>query len=294
MGFEKDQGSCTGRGFTDVDADGFCKNFHDFITGHADWSIILDRSTLPTQKTCTDAAAATEIITCATHGFKSGEIVRFQDLGNGVPAGISTTTDYYVKVLDADTFTIHLTRNALQASTEVNIGALALNFGVTRMEPYILVSDSGAPSDSNDLKNMIKVGYHTDEAGYVRVQMVGAFDPAEEEILFLWDGVKIPTLDAAAFIYDFRANDNGLIYLQSQIAGTWVGVGVDEFTPLTNYLESPATIVGTAQGAIANGANITVQVTDAAEANLFTSGEWYYVYDFRYDAVIPRIAVAYG
>jgi hypothetical protein len=141
---------------------------------------------------------------------------------------------------------------------------------------------------------MIKFGYHTQVAGYISCQWVGAYEPTDEEILFLYDGVRLDTLDAAEFVYDFRANDNGLLYVQSRISGTWRGCGVDEFAPLTNYLEDPSTISGTAQTALSNGANVVVQVTDAAEASLFTNGEWYYVYDFRYDAVIPRIAVAYG
>ena len=294
MGFEKDQGTCTGRGFVDVNADGWCKNLHDFVTGHADWSIILDRSTLPTQQICTDADGATEIITCAGHGYKNGEIVRFQDVGNGVPGNIGTTTNYYIGVESANTFKIYTSILNLQAGSEHGINSLAANFGVTRMEPYILVSDDGTPSDANDLKNMIKFGYHTQEAGYVRIQMVGAYDPAEEEILFIYAGYKITSLDSAAFIFDFRANDTGLFYVQSQVSGTWRGAGVDEFAPLSNYLESPTTISGTAQTSLSNGSDVVVQVTDAAEANLFTKNEWYFIYDFRYDAVIPRIAVAYG
>lgn len=294
MSFEKDQGTCTGRGFGDVDADGFLKNLHDFVTGHADWSIILDRSTYPTQQVCTDAASATDIITCAGHGYKNGEIVRFVDTGNGIPSGINASIDYYIGVEGINTFRIYLYRQYLQAGNEVAIGDLALTFGVIRMEPYILISNDGTPSDANDLKAMIKWYYHTAEAGYIRMVLVGAYDPATEEILFVWDGLRLSTLDAAAFVYDFRGNDNGLFYVQSQISGTWRGCGLDEFAPLSNYLESPVTVSGTALTALANGSNVVVQVTDAAEANLFTKGEWYFVYDFRYDAVIPRIAVAYG
>ncbi len=294
MGFSKDQGTCTGRGFTDVDGDGFLKNLHDFVTGHADWSIILDRSTLPVQDTCTDADAGTEIITCAGHGYKNGEIVRFQDIGNGVPSGISTSVDYFIGVESANTFKIYTSRKQLHAGSEVNIGALGSNFGVTRMEPYILISNDGTPSDANDLKSMLKWGYHTQEAAYARCQWVGSYDTVTEEIIFIYDGMKLDTLDAAAFVYDFRGNDNGLFYAQSQISGTWRGCGVDNFSPLSNYLESPVTISGTAQTSLANGANVVVQLTDAAEANLFTKGEWYFVYDFRYDAVITLTAVAYG
>jgi hypothetical protein len=294
MGFEKDQGTCTGRGFSGVDADGLLKNLHDFVTAHADWSIILDRSALPSQVTCTDANGTTEIITAAAHGYKNGEMIRFQDLGNGIPSGLSSSIDYFVGVESASTFKVYTSRQLLHAGTEVNIGALAANFGVTRMEPYILISDDGTPSDANDLKNMMKWGYHTEEAAFVRCQWVGSYDSANEEIVFIYDGLKLNTLDAAAFVYDFRGNDNGLFYVQTQISGTWRGCGSEEFTPLNNYLEDPTSISGTAQTALSNGSNVVVQVTDAAEANLFTSGEWYYVYDFRYDAVIPRIAVAYG
>ena len=294
MGFSKSQGTCTGRGFSDVDSDGFLKNLHDFITAHADWSIIRDRSTYPTQKTCTNADGATEIITCASHDLYSGEIVRFQDLGSGVPSGISTTTDYVVKRINANTFYVAQTRYNLQAGSYLNIGNLAANFGVTRQEPYILASDDGTPSDRNDLKNMVKCYYHLQDPGYIRMQMVASYDPSEYEIVFVWSGYRIATLDAAAFIFDFRANDEGLFYIQSQISGTWRGCGVDEFAPLSNYLESPDTIIGTTQNSLSNGSDVVVQLTDSAEANLFTSGEFYYIYDFRYDGVIPRIAVGYG
>jgi len=293
MGFEVLSGTCTGRGFADVDADGFLKNLHDFVTGHADWDIILDRSTLPVQDTCTDSDSGTDIITCAGHGFKNGEIVRFQDLGNGVPGGIGTTTDYFVGVENANEFKIFTSRQRLHSDTVQGIGDLALNFGVTRMEPYILISNDGIPSDANDLKNMLKWGYHTQEGSYARCQWVGSYDSVTEEIVFIWDGVKISTLDAASFVFNIRANDNGLFYGQTQVSGAWRGCGTDEFSPLANYLESLA-ILGTAQTALANGADVVVQVTNSVEADTFTKNEWYYIYDFRYDAVIPRIAVAYG
>lgn len=294
MAFLKSQGTCTGRGFVDVDTDGWCKNLHDFVTASADWSIIRDRSAYPTQKTCTAVDGGTEEITAASHDLFNGEVVRFQNTGNGVPSGISTTTDYYVKRIDANTFKICTTRANLHSGTYVNLGAFALSFGVTRQEPYILISNDGTPSDSNDVKNMLKIYYHTQDAGYVRMQMVGSYDPVEYEIVFVWSGYRINTLDAAAFIFDFRANENGLFYAQTSISGVWRGFGVDEFAPLSNYLESPTTINGTTQNSLTNGSNVVVTLTDAAEANLFTKNEFYYVYDFRYDGVVPLIAVAYG
>ena len=294
MPFENDQGSCTGRGFTDVDADGYLKNLHDFITGHADWSIILDRSTYPTQKTCTAAATATDVITAAAHDHRTGEIVNFVDTGNGLPTGLAESTDYYVQVIDANTFAVHTNHQNIYSDTRINIGDFALNFGVIRMEPYIVISETGTPSDVNDLKPMMKWGYHTEEAGYVRCQFFVSYDSVNEECICVYDGQKLTTLDAAAFVYDFRANDNGLFYAQTYIAGTWRGVGQDDFAPLTNFLENPATISGTLQGNISNGANVVCQMTDAAEANLFTSGEWYYVFDFNYGASYPRLSVGYG
>lgn len=294
MGFEHDQGTCTGRGFTDVDADGYLKNLHDFVTGHADWSIILDRSTYPTQETCTAAAAATDVITCAGHDLNTGEMVRLNDTGNGLPSGLAEDTDYFVQVIDANSFALHTNRQNLIADTRIAIGDFASNFGVIRTEPYILISPSGTPSNVNDLKPMMKWGYHTEEAGYVRCQFVASYDSSSEEIVFVYDGIKVTTLDAAAFVYDFRANDNGLFYAQTSIASTWRGAGQDDFTPLTNFLENPVTISGTTQNAITNGSDKVVQMTDAAEAALFTKNEWYYIYDFRYDASYPRLMVAYG
>jgi len=286
MGFEKDQASCTGRGFADVDADGFLKNLHDFVTAHADWGIILDRSTLPTQETCSAVNTGTNEFTVTGHDFKGCEKVTIQDTGGGIPGSFSTSGEYYVIVVDANTIKLALNHQDAYQGTERSITSdPGSNFGITRSGPYIVIADDGTdPSDANDLKNMLRIGYDTNEAGYIRVNHVASFDATNDVVVYFYGGERLSTLDAAAFVYDFRANDNGLFYIQSQIAGTWKGVGVDEFSPLSGFLENNATVNGTTQASITQSASsVTVQVTDSAEANLFTKGEFYYIYDFRTD-----------
>ena len=65
-------------------------------------SIALFESTKVLQKAFT--AAATDIVTCASHGFVTGDKIRVTTSAADLPAGLSINTDYFVVKIDASTF----------------------------------------------------------------------------------------------------------------------------------------------------------------------------------------------
>lgn len=53
----------------------------------------------------------TEIFTSTAHGYENGDgPLKVSNSGGALPTGLLNTTLYYVHVIDADTFTLHLTR----------------------------------------------------------------------------------------------------------------------------------------------------------------------------------------
>ena len=61
-------------------------------------------------------ANATDIWTLSAHGFTTGERVRLTNSGGALPADASATTDYYVSVIDANTFKLYTSAaNAIAA-----------------------------------------------------------------------------------------------------------------------------------------------------------------------------------
>lgn len=64
--------------------------------------IALFKSTKVLEKAFT--AADTDIITCAAHGFETGDKIRVTTSGADLPAGLSTGTDYFVVKIDVNTF----------------------------------------------------------------------------------------------------------------------------------------------------------------------------------------------
>jgi hypothetical protein len=292
MGFETTQTAVTGPGFADTHADGYLKNLHDFVSGLSDWSILLDRSVSPSQQTCTASTGSNEQITCANHGLKTGEIIRFYDTGNGLPSGLSAATDYYADVVDSNTFKAKTEPNYIYTDTDTpDIGDFSSDFGVHRREVFILVSN-GTPTDVNDLKPILKFGRHLDDASnYVRCQAYASYDSTNEECIMCWGGAKFAI--SAAATADYRANDIGLFLVQGDVGGTWYGWGIDGFTPVENLLEDPNTISGTVQNTISSTSNVVVELTNAAEAALFSKGEFYFIYDMNYKDQ-QGIAAGYG
>jgi hypothetical protein len=66
----------------------------------ADGIGVMKRSTA---KPTFTAAASTDYLTIADHGLVQNDKVQLTNSGGALPAGLSTSTDYYVMVVDADT-----------------------------------------------------------------------------------------------------------------------------------------------------------------------------------------------
>lgn len=64
------------------------------------------------------AVAATDVITSVGHGLRTTQIIRFGTTGT-LPAGLFTSTNFYVRRIDADTFTVHETRRGAQRNTNI-------------------------------------------------------------------------------------------------------------------------------------------------------------------------------
>lgn len=66
------------------------------------------------------AANATEILTSAAHGLKTGDgPVRLTNSGGGLPSGLATATDYWIIRIDANTFYLAASLSAAFAGTAV-------------------------------------------------------------------------------------------------------------------------------------------------------------------------------
>lgn len=65
------------------------------------------------------AVAATDILTSATHGLSSGQIV-WVSTDNALPGGLTASTKYYVRVIDINTFYL-ATANTDDTAYRVNI-----------------------------------------------------------------------------------------------------------------------------------------------------------------------------
>ena len=77
--------------------------------------------TVTTPSAGTFTAAVTDICTKVAHGFKTGLKVQVSNSGGGLPAGLAGATDYFVIVLDADTFKLAASLVNANAGTAVDI-----------------------------------------------------------------------------------------------------------------------------------------------------------------------------
>ena len=68
-------------------------------------SLILFESTKLLEAAFT--AASTDIVTCAAHGFNTGDKIRVTTSGVDLPSGLAIDTDYYIEKIDVDTFYLH-------------------------------------------------------------------------------------------------------------------------------------------------------------------------------------------
>ena len=230
-----------------------------------------------------DVNTGAETITEAAHGYVTGDTVILSNTGGGLPGGLSATTYYVIKV-DANTFSLATSLANAYAGTAINITTQGTGTHHVVIDgPYIIVSDQAAPA-INEVAFVIKVGYKTLEAGYIGVQHFLGWDDANKIAIGVWSGVKLNSVDAGAFAYDFRGGDQGMV-IQTRIGTSWKTSGIDTFTGSINFLEADTVVTDlTAQGAA--GAAVNLAVTDSTG---FNAGSYYYIYDLSTEAIVNYV-----
>ena len=102
-------------------------------TGNVLFKFYVDDMTAPssvyvgTSKTFADGdvSVANDTITYAAHTLVTGDMVRFANSGGSLPAGLTSTTNYWAIVVDADTFKVATTRANALGGTNVNVTGAA-------------------------------------------------------------------------------------------------------------------------------------------------------------------------
>jgi hypothetical protein len=281
--YNNTSGGCTGRGFADVDPNGVLAKFKEWVVktdalGGPEWVILYDRSTNPTAVTIDSVVTATNIFTSVAHGFTTGEVVRYSTTGTAY-GNFTIGAYYYVQKIDADTFYLCSTMaNAISVpGTPVNVSSVGSGtHSIVLDGPYIIVGQS-TPTGVNDSVKMIKVGYRTLEAGYIRMQYILSWDDTNKIPRGLWSGFRVHSVDSGDFAYMFIG---GVEYLSihSRISTTWQYSFIDEWTGINGFVEA-ASVVGELQAGASAGSSVTLSL-DTGEASLFTLNHWYYIYDF--------------
>lgn len=286
MSMQLEQDSCIGRGFGDTDANGWCEKFKLWVTrspvqGGPGWYIIRDRSTAPVARTITAVNTTTEILTIPGHGFLNGEPIRFQTTGTQI-GGITTGTKYYCKVLDADNIQVFPSwDNWLRNTSVMNLTSAGSGNSAIVTGPYIVISDQANPSAISNAK-IAKIGYDSGMAGYAMVQFfLTAGSNANTHPLGLWGGYPIKTVDSGAFTYNFRGNDEFILW-QSRIPveAKWYRAGIDEWSILNDFTEDDATVHGivASNQTFTAGQACTLTLQSEAQVNSLTKGNGYFIY----------------
>jgi hypothetical protein len=305
MAWQREQDVCTGRGFAGVDANGWCAKFYTWITKNAaaggpGWYLLRDASNGYSATATPDHT--TEEFTVTGHSFKPGDEIEFSTTGT-IPSGISSGTNYWCIVVDADTIKVASSlANALNGTATIisNNGTGTLTVGL--VGPFIIVADRAAPSNPNDEVKIIKVGYEDSVSSRVNLQHFVSWDATYGNCFGQVSGQRLKTLDSATFAYDFRGNDECLV-LQSYIASEstsypyygWYTCAVDEWNGLSDFIDGES-VIGTTQASITVGASsVQVQLTNSAEAALFTKGHSYFIKNFDTNTqTLHNVQVSYG
>lgn len=151
--------------------------------------------------------------------------------------------------------------------------------------PYIIISDTAAPAanDYNTAPNggapkILKVGYVSTEAGYIRVNGYMWWNSATHVGYGLWCGYRLDTYDDADFAYDFRGGEECLI-IQTRLGTSWDSFIIDDWEYMSGLVEA-TTAIGTLQAQAAAGSSVTIQL-DVGEAANFTVDKYYYICNFN-------------
>jgi hypothetical protein len=285
MPMKREQGTCTGRGFSDTDAEGWCAKFKAWVVktpanGGPGWYIIADKSTQPVAKNVTGVDTTTEVITVPGHGFSHGEPIRFATTGTQI-SGITTGTKYYAWVIDADSFKICTSWQTWMSGTFVNLSSAGSSVTVIMFGPYIVVSDKANPSGQDNAK-ILKVGYESTISGYITCQsFMSKGVGSNSHPAGVWSGYFTKTVDAGPFTYDFRGNSEFLL-LQTRIPAEakWYRFLIDEWAPLVEFCEDDALVNGVVANDVAYtaGADVILTLQNSSQVSALTKGQGYFVY----------------
>lgn len=112
------------------------------------------------------AEADDDICTVVTHGFRTGIKVRVSNAGGALPTGLAASTDYYVIVIDADTF--YLATTLLNAQVGNHIDLTTDGTGTNTVTPQAVAGTAGSGTylleipDSYEVdSNFVSVGTGT-------------------------------------------------------------------------------------------------------------------------------------
>lgn len=290
MVVQEESGSCTGRGFADISANGFLAKFYTWITkspasGGPGWVILHDRSTYPVAKTISAVDTGTEVITSNAHGFITGDTAVYVCTGSAI-SGLSNGSTYFVRKIDNNTLYLHSTRwLATTNGTPINLQSFPSGtHTLTMSDPYIIIAPS-IPSGVNSISKILKIGYSTVTPAYIYIVSVLSWDDTNKVYRGVHGGFNVTMLDSANFAYTFIGGDE-FLYIGSRISTSWSWGLLDEWESLTGFCEDD-TVIGTVQNTPTTGVDVVVEL-DTGEATLFTVGHYYYIYDFN-----SRIAVNY-
>lgn len=128
----------------------------------------------------------TSQITISSHGLVTGQMVNFRNSGGGLPSGISTSTDYWVIVVDSNTIKIATTYDNALASTAVTISTQgtgthsldrAMAFSLTTSGRTVLIEldddGQGAGAGAN-ISFGVQTGTLSQVGGYVSIVRIAS------------------------------------------------------------------------------------------------------------------------
>lgn len=167
--------------------------------------------------TCT-VVAATDIITSASHGLRDGDIVQFTTTTT-LPAGLSLLTNYYVKVIDANTFYVSSSLNGSTVDiTDTGTGTHSFNL-------------KGRTIECEDFKHLV-VSVHTSGSANMTYKFQGSNQKGvnfhvAQSTTNRWSYLRSVDLDSGTYVAGatgyspagtdenrtFEINTNGIKYI---------------------------------------------------------------------------------
>ena len=289
-GFKREQGTCTGRGFADTDAEGFCAKFKTWVqksiaNGGPGWYIIIDKSAQPVATTITAVDTVNNVVTAPNHGLIQGEPIQFYTTGTQM-GNIASGTVYHADVATENTLRIRETggRNAaIRSITSAGSGNTVIRSG-----PFIIISDKASPA-LQDTAKIGKIGFYTSVPAEVHVHWFLSRGVTGHHPVGLWSGRALKSVDSGPFTYDFRGGPE-FMGIMTKVPGdsVWYVDCLDEWVPLDGFCEDDA-LVG---GVVAEDAPYTpsttlspspvvVKMASAEEAESFAVGQGYFIFHAR-------------